>query len=144
MYISSYWPPNPISAVEHEEPHVMDHLSKFHWNRTINELENAVLQKLHKLEKWWRLAPRSKDVAPGGTELPPGGFCFAKNTKNNVFRESEQHASLVWCLAAKWVPPGGSCCSKNPEILPLHLRSPQHSLVFLHCKFHQNLTRIHL
>jgi len=29
----------------------MDHLSKFHQNRTGNEPGNAVLQKLHKLEK---------------------------------------------------------------------------------------------
>jgi len=29
----------------------MDHLSKFHLNRTVNKPGNAVLQKLHKLEK---------------------------------------------------------------------------------------------
>jgi len=51
MYISSYWPPNPISTVESEEPHVMDHLAKFHLNQTVNEPKNAVLQKLCELEK---------------------------------------------------------------------------------------------
>jgi len=29
----------------------MDHLSKFHLNQTVNELGNAVLQKLRKPEK---------------------------------------------------------------------------------------------
>jgi len=29
----------------------MDHLSKFHLNRMVNEPRNAILQKLHKLEK---------------------------------------------------------------------------------------------
>jgi len=29
----------------------MDHLSKFHLNRTVNELRNPVLRKLRKLEK---------------------------------------------------------------------------------------------
>jgi len=37
----------------------MYHLSKFHLNRTVNELGNTVLRKLRKLEKWWRLAPKS-------------------------------------------------------------------------------------
>jgi len=36
----------------------MDHLSKFHLNRTFNEPGNVVLQKLCELEKRWRLAPR--------------------------------------------------------------------------------------
>ena len=61
MYISSYWSPNPISTVKSEETRVMDHLSKFHLNRTVNEPENAVLRKLRKLEKWWRLAPKSEE-----------------------------------------------------------------------------------
>jgi len=30
----------------------MDHLSKFHQNQTVNKLRNAVLRKLHKLEKF--------------------------------------------------------------------------------------------
>jgi len=42
MYISSYCS-NPISAVQNEEPHVMNHLSKFHLNRTVNEPGNAAL-----------------------------------------------------------------------------------------------------
>jgi len=27
----------------------------------VNGPENAVLRKLHKLEKWWRLAPKSEE-----------------------------------------------------------------------------------
>jgi len=38
----------------------MDHLSKFHQNQMVNEPENAVLQKLCKQKKWWRLAPKSE------------------------------------------------------------------------------------
>jgi len=41
----------------------MDHLSKVHLNQTVNEPGNAVLRKLHKLEKWWRL--EVKKVVPG-------------------------------------------------------------------------------
>jgi len=40
-----------MSTVESEELHVVDHLSKFHLNRTVNELRNVVLLELHKLEK---------------------------------------------------------------------------------------------
>jgi len=47
----SYCPSNPISTVQSEELHVMDHLSKFHLNRTVNESIIAVLQKLHEPEK---------------------------------------------------------------------------------------------
>jgi len=57
------------------------------------------------------------------------------NTKNNVFRESEHHTSLVWCLAAKWVPPGGSSSSKNPAALPLCLRTSVFSQFPLACEF---------
>jgi len=39
----------------------MYHQSKFHLNRTVNKPGNAILGKLHKLEKWWRLAPRSEE-----------------------------------------------------------------------------------
>jgi len=39
----------------------MDHLSKFHLNWTVNEPENAVLQKLRKLEKQWRLVSISQE-----------------------------------------------------------------------------------
>jgi len=107
-YISSYCPPKQISIVHSEELHVMDYLSKFHINRTVNEAGNAVLRKLRRLEK---------SVAPGGMKLAPGGSCSTKSTKNNVFCESEHHASLVWRLAVTNVPPGGSCCSRNPNIL---------------------------
>jgi len=37
--------------VQSEEPHVIDHLSKFHPNRTVNEPRNAVLWKLREPEK---------------------------------------------------------------------------------------------
>ena len=50
-YISTYYPPHQISTIHSEELHVMDHLSKFHLNWTVNELGNAVLRKLRKLEK---------------------------------------------------------------------------------------------
>ena len=59
MYISSYWPPNPISTVQSEEQPVMDHLSNFHLNRTVNKLGNAVLRKLHELEKY--VAPSAQN-----------------------------------------------------------------------------------
>jgi len=38
----------------------MEHLSKFHLNRTLNEPGNAVLQKLRKPKKWWRLMLRNQ------------------------------------------------------------------------------------
>jgi len=58
----------------------MDHLSKVHLNRTVNKPGNAILRKLRKPEKWWRLAPKSEDVAPGRTELAPGSYYSVKNT----------------------------------------------------------------
>jgi len=63
MYISSYWTPNPISTVQSEEPHVMDHLSKCHLNRTVNEPGNAILQKLRELEKL--VAPSAQHQTTG-------------------------------------------------------------------------------
>jgi len=63
MYISIYLPPNPISTVQSEEPHVMDHLSKFHQNRTVNESGNAVLRKLRELEKL--VAPSAQNQTTG-------------------------------------------------------------------------------
>jgi len=50
-YISSYCPPNQISTVNSEELHVMDYLSKFHLDWTVNEPGNAILRKLRKPEK---------------------------------------------------------------------------------------------
>ena len=44
--------PNPISTVQSEEQHVVNHLPKFHLNRTVNESGNTILQKLRKLEKF--------------------------------------------------------------------------------------------
>ena len=106
-YISSYCTPNQISTVHSEELHVMDYLSKFHLNRTVNKAENAVLRKLRRLEKL---------MAPGGMKLAPSGSCSTKSTKNSVFRQSEHHASLVWRLAVTNVPPGGFCYSRNLNI----------------------------
>jgi len=63
MYISIYWPPNPISTVQSEEPHVMDHLPKFHLYQTVNEPGNAVLWKLHELEKL--VAPSAQNQMTG-------------------------------------------------------------------------------
>jgi len=40
----------------------MDHLSKFHQNRTVNESKNTILRKLRKPEKWWRLVPRNQEL----------------------------------------------------------------------------------
>jgi len=83
--------------------------------------ENCTNQK-----NWWRLAPKIRSLVPSRIELAPGGSCSAKNTKNSVFCESEHHTSLVWRLAANWVPPGGSCSSKNPKI-PLAPTNLNHS-----------------
>jgi len=52
--------------------------------------ENCANQK-----NWWRLAPRIRRLVPGGTKIPPGGYCYAKSTKNNIFRESTHHVPLV-------------------------------------------------
>jgi len=79
-YISSYCPPNKISTVHSEELHVMDYLSKFHLNQTVNETGNAVLRKLRRPEK---------SMAPGGMKLAPSGSCSTKSTKNSVFHESD-------------------------------------------------------
>jgi len=71
-------------------------------------------------KNWWRLAPRSEE---GGawrnyaSIAPPGDSCFVKNNKNNVFRESRHHTSLVSRMAVTNLPPGGSCCFRNPNIL---------------------------
>jgi len=58
MYISSYCPPNQISTVHSEEQHVMEHLSKFHLNQTVNKTRKAILQKLRKPKK--RVAPSAQ------------------------------------------------------------------------------------
>jgi len=41
----------------------MDYLSKFHLNRTVNELQNAVLRKLRELEKL--VAPSAQNQKTG-------------------------------------------------------------------------------
>jgi len=95
----------------------MDHLSKFHLNRTINEPGNVVLQKLHERENGGALRPEIRSLKPEAWQYKTSieRFLFCKNTKNIIFRESEHPASLVWCLAAM-ASPGGSYCSRNPEI----------------------------
>jgi len=128
----------------------MDHLPKFHLNQTVNELRNVVLRKLCKLEKRWRLAPRNQE--PGAWRYKTSGWqiLFRKNMKNSVFHESEHHASLVWRLAANWLPLGDFYCSRNPKIfstlanlipsptilIPLDLQSNRlHSRVYIHYSF---------
>jgi len=118
-YISLFRHPIQISTVQSEEQHVMKQLPKFHLNRTVNKAGNAVLRKLRRLEK---------SVAPGGMQLALGGSCSTKSTKNSVFRELKHHASLVWRLAAKWVPPGGSCTC---EAYPIHNNSDFHQFLTL-------------
>jgi len=113
----------------------MNHLSIFHLNRVVNELGNTVLRKLHEPKKWWRLAPKMRKAAPSGTILPPGGSYSVKDTKNNIFRESKHHTSLVWRLVAKWVPLGGSSSSRNPAPLPLCLQTSVFSQFPLACEF---------
>jgi len=49
-YISSYKHSIQISTVQSKN-NVMDHLSKFHLNRTVNEPRSVVLRKLHRPEK---------------------------------------------------------------------------------------------
>ena len=75
-YISLYRYPIQISTVQREEQHVVNHLPNFYLNRTVNEQENVVLQKLCRLEK---------SVAPGGMKPAPGDTCSAKSTKNSIF-----------------------------------------------------------
>jgi len=60
MCISSYWSSNPISTVQSEEPRVMDDLSNFHLNQTVNESENAILQQLQELEKLVALSTQNQ------------------------------------------------------------------------------------
>jgi len=85
MYISSYWSPNPISTVQSEEPHVMDHLSNFTligWltNREMQFYKNCANQK-----NWWRLAPRISSLAPGSTNPMLGSSYSSKIWKTTSF-----------------------------------------------------------
>jgi len=75
-----------ISIVQSEEQHVVNHLPKFHLNRSVNESGNTILRKLHKLEKYvtpsahklkaWRLAV---------SKLRPAVPAARKVRKNSVF-----------------------------------------------------------
>jgi len=58
-YISSYRHPIQISIVQSKEQYVIDHLSKFHLNQTVNKPGNTVLRKLSRLEKGSRPTIRS-------------------------------------------------------------------------------------
>jgi len=91
-------------------------------------------------KNWWRLAPKIRRLAPGGTKLLPGGYGCAKSTKNNVFCESTHHAPLVWRLAANSVLPSGSCSSKNPATLPLRLRTSTSPTIPIYFSFDSILT----
>jgi len=59
----------------------MDHLSKFHLNRTINEPKNAILKKLREPKKLVAPSAQNSSLAPGGTNPAPGGSCSAKIRK---------------------------------------------------------------
>ena len=85
-YISSYCPPNQISIVHSEELHVMDYLSKFYLNQTVNEPGNAVLRKLRKTEKKrWRLTPRNKEGGAWRDYTTAGRFLFCKKYRKHRF-----------------------------------------------------------
>jgi len=86
-YISSYRPPIQIYTVHCKEQDVMDYLSKFHLNRTVNESGNAVLKTLCRLEKQWRIEPKSQEPGACGIELAPGDSCYTKNMNNIIFHE---------------------------------------------------------
>jgi len=72
----------------------MDHLSKFHLNRTVNELGNAILRTPANQKKVVAPSAQKWKVTPSGTVLPPGGPCCAKSTKNSIFREPEHPSQL--------------------------------------------------
>jgi len=63
----------------------MDHLPKFHLNRTVNEPEMQFYENCMNQKNWWRLTPRIRRLAPGGTKLLPDGYCCAKSTKTTFF-----------------------------------------------------------
>ena len=91
----------------------MDHLSKFHLNQSVNKLGNAVLWKLHKLEKkkWWRLAPRSGRWRLAGLYYCRADSGARKVQKQHFSRTRAPLTSQIWRLAADRVPPGGIYCS---------------------------------
>jgi len=51
MYFKDFQTSSHVYHTIKLKQHVMNPLSKFQLNRTVNKLENAVLRKLHKLEK---------------------------------------------------------------------------------------------
>jgi len=72
----------------------MDHLSKFHLNQTVNKPGNPVLQKLHRLEKWWHLVPRSQEPGAWRYKTSARQYLLRKNMKNSIFVNKTPHASL--------------------------------------------------
>jgi len=71
MYISSYRRIIQIFTVQSEEQHVMNLLSNFHLNRTVNKSGNAILRKLRKLEKYVALEMTNKPVPVGIARTRP-------------------------------------------------------------------------
>ena len=69
--------------------------------------ENCANQK-----NWWRLAPRIRRLAPGG-------YCYAKCTKNSIF--VNQHTTHLWCGA--WRP---IWCRQAVPTIPGIQNFPQH------------------
>jgi len=53
----------------------------------VKEPGNAVLRKLHKLEKWWCLTPRSQEGGVWRYKNSARQYLLRENTKNSVFRE---------------------------------------------------------
>jgi len=83
-YISLCTHPIQISIIQSEEQHVVKHLPKLHLNWTVNEVGNAVLRKLRRLEKL---------VVPGGMKLAPSDICSAKTRKIAFFVNRTPHSS---------------------------------------------------
>jgi len=92
----------------------MDHLSKIHLNRTVNELGNIVLWKPHRPNKRSRQTNRlaaqqkyNKDLTPGGRQPSPGSPYCAKNSVSALAFASPSRSTLAarWFIAKtqKWV-----------------------------------------
>jgi len=119
----------------------MEHLSKFHLNRTVNESRIVVLQKLRKPEKMvapsahksrrLRLAVQNRHLA---VPVPQ------KVQKKTFFVNRTPCTSLVWRLAANWVSLDGSCSFRNPTTLPLHLRTSTSPTILISFNFDSMLT----
>jgi len=62
-------------------------MSKFLLNRTVNELENTIFRKLHRLEK--SMAPSTQKSGPGAWQYKTSArwSLLRENIKNSVFHE---------------------------------------------------------